>query len=134
MNIYIRVKPRWINFVNREELTEIINNYTGAPICIGDLATFNAVTMQQLLKFVEDNPQIDLYSSQDITVAPLLSRAIKVVKEYKTPVKDSNPEEYFNSQKSYTDIEQYMSDLTYSQKLVLKGTPQRLVRLMLVES
>lgn len=134
MKLYIRQKPKWINFVNRDELTEIIANYTGAPICIGDLATFNAATLQQLLKFVEDNPQVNLYSSEDITNGPLLSRAVEVIKLYKPAMKDYNPSSYLNSSKSYTDIEQYMSDLTYTRKLLLKGLPQRLMGLLLTDT
>lgn len=119
--------------MSREELTEIINNYTGSPICIGDLSTFNQVTLQQLLKFVEDNPQVDLYSSEDVTCAPLLSRAIRVVKEYKTPPKDANLDAYLNSSKSYADVEQFMSDLDYQKKLVVKGLPQRALRLLITQ-
>lgn len=133
MNIYIRKKPKWVNFLTSQELTQVIENYTGTPICIGDIALYNKQSIQKLLKFVEDNPQVDLYSSEDIESKTLLSRAVAVYKEVRVLTESLDLKEYAQSGGNYTDMVMSLAGLPNRQKLLIKGMSSRVVNLVVAK-
>lgn len=134
MKIFIRVKPRWISFVHSSELQAFIEAYMGGKPLIGDISTYSESAIQRLLKFVEENPQVDLYSSRDIKCMPLLSRATQVIKEY--PIKDGTHDvkQYQESLKEYEDMLALLSSTPAQAKLLLKGANQRVETLLLSNS
>ena len=83
MRLYIRDRSRFINFVHTVvELRSFVDDYLyGTPVVLGDVSVFNGQMRSMLLKFLEDNPMVDCYSSVDISDAVLLSRFTEVVKE-----------------------------------------------------
>ena len=82
MNLYIRDRGRRVVFLHDiNELRNFIEVYVGQEVVIGDLSTFNRPMVQCLLKFVEENPRVDCYSSYDIDDPILMSRFTKVFKE-----------------------------------------------------
>lgn len=131
MKIFIRVKPRWISFVNSSELQQFIESYMGGNPIIGDISTYSDSAIQRLLKFVEENPQVDLYSSRDIKCMPLLSRATQIIKEY--PVKEGTQDvkQYQDSLKEYEDMNAFLSSTPNQVKLLLKGVGQRVETMLL---
>lgn len=131
MNIYIRTKPKWINFVSPQELSVLIESYTGAPITIGDISLFNKSAIQKLLKLVEENPQIDLYSSKDIECPPLFSRAVRVYKQYNSEEQTFDANEFYNSNRDYNSISRLLSPLANSDKLVLRNSSLRMSKLLI---
>lgn len=130
MNIYIRVKPKWINFVNSNELISLIDSYTGAPLTIGDISLFSSSAIQRLLKLVEENPQIDLYSSKDLICPPLLSRAVKVYKSYNSQEQTFDVDEFYNHPNDFENIDRYLSPVSNRDKMIIRNSSQRMSRLL----
>lgn len=84
MKLYIRDLSKHVVYLHSlQELRDFEDNYIGMPVVIGDLYYFNEPMRQRLLKFLESNPQIDCYSSYDISDPILLSRFVSVEK---TPI------------------------------------------------
>ena len=84
MNLYVRHRQGiWITFVHDVvEFKDLIINYIpGRKIVIGDVSQFNNTMMNMLLKFIEENHDIDIYSSEDVLNPILLSRILKVYKQ-----------------------------------------------------
>lgn len=84
MDLYIRVKPDgWITYLNNpSDIRQFMLDFRlGSKVILGDVSFWSVSAINTILKFIEDNPQVDIYSSTDIMVAPILSRAIHVYKE-----------------------------------------------------
>ena len=111
MDIYIRQKKGWVNFVNGiDELRTFVDNYIpNTSIKIGDLSTFTLQMKTMLLKFVEDNPKVDCYSSTDVFDDTILSRCVHYIKEPFTIVVSPSIEEFKNSNKSFSDVQRSLS-------------------------
>lgn len=130
--IYIRRKPKWINFITTvEELEAFSDNIAQTPgrICIGDLAVFSKSMKTRLLKLVEENSNVDLYSSEDLKDPILLSRIPIVVKDYVRPQVNPSEEDFEKSGKTYVDIYTNIS-LKNGFKLRCLGIPQKEYRLL----
>lgn len=111
MDIYIRKKQGWINFISGiDELRLFIESYIpNTHILIGDISTFSHQMKTLLLKFVEDNPAVNCYASTDISDVTILSRCVHYIKE---PLKVSHSysiDEFKASAKSFSDIERNLS-------------------------
>lgn len=122
MNLYVRKKSGiWINFVNSiQELKMFEESYIpGRHMVIGDLALFSQPMIYRLLKFVEDNPEVDCYSSVDIKNPILLSRFISIYKEPLVLVKTFSPEEFNMSKKDYVSVETLLD--SYSDDIKLRA-------------
>lgn len=130
--IYIKRKPKWINFIATvEELdsfADTLVNNTGV-ICIGDLANFSKPMRLRLLKLIEENSNIDLYSSEDLKDPVLLSRIPVVAKDYVRPQINPSEEEFEHSPKKFVDI---YTNIVLNNNLKLRclGISQREYRLL----
>lgn len=133
MKLYIRKKPKWINFVDPVEFSALIENYTGASICVGDISVFPNTTIQKLLKFVEENPQVNVYASSDINCGPLLSRASEVIKEFSEPYRGDNIDKLFEGKSSYRSVLAYADVVPTPAKLLVPSLSRRFVKLLTVE-
>lgn len=110
MTLYIRDKSQCVNFVHTvKELRDFVGDYIyGTQVVLGDLSIFTGPMRSMLLKFLEDNPMVDCYSSEDLSDAVLLSRFSRVVK---TPLSVScshSEEEFKKSDRSYGAALQYL--------------------------
>lgn len=130
MILYVRKKPTWINYVSSvDELNQFIESFEGrlsysksnkVPV-LGDVTFFTKAMMNILLKFIEENPNVDLYSSTDLDDPVLLSRIPKVVKDvYDTVPSDFSTENYLDSPKDYQSV--YMNLYKLPNSLKLRST------------
>lgn len=130
MILYVRKKPTWINYVSSvDELNQFIESFEGrlsysksnkVPV-LGDVTFFTKAMMNILLKFIEENPNVDLYSSTDLDDLVLLSRIPKVVKDvYDTVPSDFSTENYLDSPKDYQSV--YMNLYKLPNSLKLRST------------
>ena len=126
MKLYVRNKSKWINFIHSvEEFKEFEECYIqGRKMVIGDLAQFNKPMLNRLLKFIEENSDIDCYSSKDITDPILLSRFVEVVKEPLILASSHSIEDFNNSDKDYMSAALYLSAMSNEAKLrAVKSKP-----------
>lgn len=63
------------------QLKQFIETGIFYPCVIGDLSLWSAASRLRLLKLIEENPEIDVYSSQDLYIPILQSRFTHVVKD-----------------------------------------------------
>lgn len=92
MDLYIRSKPRgWITYLKTpNDIRQFISDYRlGSKVILGDVSSWSFQAINTVLKFIEDNESIDLYSSSDVVVSTILSRAVNVFKEPITFYDDS---------------------------------------------
>lgn len=127
--LYIRKKPGWINFVKDvEELNAFIDSFQERfmersirkPV-LGDVSQFTSHMVNILLKFIEENDNIDLYSSSDIPNDILLSR-ISVIEKEPLPqlLGEYNEEQYFDSLQDYQSVLLNLS--TFPMQYALRAT------------
>lgn len=131
MTLYIRHKPRYVNFVhNIEELRTFELAYIPhTHVIIGDVGQFSQQMKNKLLKLIEENPEIDCYSSQDISDAILLSRFVKFCKEPVSFIPSYSQEEFFTSDKSYMAAKVHL-DWPDSKRLLAKGASKFVLALL----
>lgn len=132
MNIYVRKRNSWINFVhNVSELKLIIESYIpGTKITIGDLSQFNRPMRYALLKFVEEYPEIDLYSSTDISDSILISRAVSIIKDPIVVRTQHSLEDYKESNKDMMSVHSNLSMISPCLKLRCTKRSNRLIQLI----
>lgn len=121
MVIYIRHREGiWINFLHSvqefNEFQEIYIPHT--PITIGDVSQFNKYMKNQLLKFVEENPEVNIYSSYDIVDPVILSRAVQVVKQPMVVSPVTDLEQFSDSNHDFLSAKMFLSSLSPESKLV----------------
>lgn len=132
MELYIREKPAWVNFINStQDLADFIENYIGQQVCIGDVSQFSSAAIQKLLKFTEENPKVNLYSSTEINCDPLYSRASRVHKTYSLLPEDFDINRFNQGRQSYQECIQDLATLSATEKLLMVGSPRRLKQLIL---
>ena len=120
MRLYIRRrKGIWITYVHdTNELKEFVANYIpGRRFIIGDLALFNQTMLNVLLKFVEENSDVDCYSSSDIMNPILLSRFVEVIKDPVAIIPTHSPDEFMNSVHDYVAAESFLEGWSNDKKL-----------------
>jgi hypothetical protein len=132
MKLYIRKKSSWINYIHTlQELKEFHHNYIpGTPLLIGDLSTFTKGMANILLKLLEENPQIDCYSSRDINDKVLLSRFTQVEKEPLSLQTNPSPQDFMDSNRGFNAIGTYMPHIRPELQLRLKGASNYFVNLV----
>lgn len=118
--LYIRDRScGYITFLHsKQELTEFIENYIpGRPLVIGDLSQFNSGMKQMLLKFIEENPIINCYSSEDPVDGILQSRFIEILKQPVVLASNHDVTAYLSSDRSYQSALNCLSGVSNSIKL-----------------
>lgn len=108
----------YITFLKgKQELQSFIADYLpGRRLVVGDLSNFNNAMIQILLKFVEENPAIDCYSSTDPCNPILQSRFVKIIKAPLQLTQDIGEDKYLSSDRSYQAAEMNLSN-SYEVKL-----------------
>ena len=110
MKLLVRDRSRFINFVSTVQgLRDFVDAYVpGSSIVLGDISTFSGQMLSMLLKFIEENPMVDCYSSLDIVDPVLLSRFTEVVK---TPLSLSSvhsEKDFMGSDRSFSSAVQHL--------------------------
>lgn len=89
--LYIHKSPKQFTPMSDDDLLRFISTGVFFPCVIGDLSLWSASSRLRLLKLIEENPQIDVYSSQDLYLPILQSRFSSIVKDMSvTPVFDKD--------------------------------------------
>lgn len=132
MVLFIRDRSRCVNFVhNVKELLEFVGNYIyGTHVVLGDLSLFSGPMRSMLLKFLEDNPAVDCYSSTDLCDAVLLSRFSRVVKVRLDVCCTSSEESFRKSGRDAMAAVQYLDVPNTVRMLAVGGSDLELGLLM----
>lgn len=110
---------------------EFIEYYLpGRPLVIGDIATFNKGMRQALLKFIEENPVVNCYSSEDLVDPILQSRFIEISKDSLALDLHHNVDEYLSSDKNYQSAHMFLNGLNSSAKLRAPLCKRNLLKLL----
>lgn len=122
----------YITFLHDKlELLNFIDYYIpGRVLVIGDLATFNTPMKQILLKFIESNPSVNCYSSEDICDKVLQSRFVEIIKE---PIKYSSNhsvEDFKASKRDFLSSRLNLGALSYSRQLIAPSLNNQLLKLL----
>lgn len=133
MKLFIRSKKGgFINYMhNMAELKSFQENYIpNTKILIGDLSMFNKNMLNILLKFLEENPKIDCYSSKDIADRVLLSRfsiieKVPIQLEYLPSVSD-----FIESSRDFNAIQTFMPHINPNTRLRLLGAPNHIIEII----
>ncbi len=89
--LYIHKSPKRFIPMSDEDLVNFISTGVFYPCVIGDLSLWSASSRLRLLKLIEENPQIDVYSSQDLYLPILQSRFTSIEKDMSVkPVYDKD--------------------------------------------
>lgn len=132
--LYIRNKEaanRAVFLHTPSEMTEFTEMYVpGRAVLIGDVSTFKGTMRSQLLKFIEENPSVDMYSSEDIPDPVLYSRTVEVIKEPLTMLPKNDVDAFFKSPRSHQDALQFLSGYSNTKKLLAPSLSQRNFRLI----
>lgn len=122
MILYVRKRVAGLVFVHSiDELRKFESNYfPGTKVVLGDLSVFSRPMVEFMLKFLEENPIVDCYSSEDIDNPVLLSRFVHVEKVAMVLDKAPSLDQFNESDKSYRSVELYL-DLPYRLKLLAAG-------------
>lgn len=109
----------YITFLHtKQELVDFMANYLpGRALVIGDIATFNKPMRQALLKFIEENPSVSCYSSEDLVDPILQSRFHTISKEPLVLDLHHNVDDYLASDKSYQSAHMCLNALSATDKL-----------------
>ena len=76
--LYIHKSPKQFTPMSDDDLLRFISTGVFFPCVIGDLSLWSASSRLRLLKLIEENPQIDVYSSQDLYL-PILQQWASVL-------------------------------------------------------
>ena len=132
-SLHIRNRSNiYITFIRDiDELKEFTNNYLpGRPLVIGDISTFSNKMRLILLKFIEENPSVSCYSSEDLVDPILQSRFIDIIKEPLKLQSSVSVENYLESDHSYQSAEQFLSS-SYDVKLRVPNLKGSLLKYVL---
>lgn len=132
--LLIRVKNKgWITYLHTEaEMKEFVDNYIpGRRLILGDVALFTPQMKSMLLKLIEENPSLEVYSSVDIQDPTLLSRFVLIEKEPLSPITGCEAEKFSQSSKSYLDTRAYLDNRSIDVKLRAPILPKQALRLLL---
>lgn len=122
MVLYVRKRVDGLVFVHSiDELRKFESNYfPGTRVVLGDLSVFSRPMIEFMLKFLEENPVVDCFSSEDIDNPVLLSRFVRVDKIPLSLSPSPSLDQFTASDKSYRSVELYL-DLPYRLKLMAVG-------------
>lgn len=132
MVLKIRKKDSYINFIhNIQELRDFRDNYIPhSKILIGDISMFNKNMLNILLKFLEENPSVDCYSSKDITDPVLISRFTKVEKEQIRLDYHPSTQDFIDSSRDYNAIGTFLPHIKYEYQLRMLHAPNFLIEIL----
>lgn len=132
MILLVRRRLGYINFIhNVDEFRQFIFNYVpGSKVLIGDLSYFNKPMKNMLLKFLEDNPLVDCYSSTDLDDSIILSRFVQVRKEPLILTSANSLDDFKNSNKDFSSVEQDLSGFSTAKKLMSFKASNRVLDLI----
>lgn len=133
MRLLIRHRDNvWVTYLHDiKELREFISAYLpGRHLTIGDVSLFNSAMRTLLLKFVEENPEVDLYSSFDVVDPILLSRATEVIKEPLTYSRSNSIDQFFESDKSYLSAQSLLASSSIESKLRAHSCSKSLLKVL----
>lgn len=132
MILLVRRRLGYINFLhNVDEFRQFIFNYVpGSKVLIGDLSYFNKPMKNMLLKFLEDNPLVDCYSSTDLDDSIILSRFVQVRKEPLLLTSSNSLDDFKNSNKDFSSVEQDLSGFSTAKKLISFKASNRVLDLI----
>lgn len=132
MRLYIRDRSKWITFIHTlEELKALeVNFIPGTVLCIGDVSQFTPQMRTLLLKFLEDNPSIDCFSSKDLGDPILVSRFTQVIKEPYNFEVYSSEEDYWASDKTYSDVRSCFQTTTAERQLFIADSSKQMVNII----
>ena len=123
MNLYIRDRTRFITFLGKDNFDNFLNNYremrSSQKVLIGDYFYFTSHMRQMLLKFVEEFPNVDIYSSFDISDPILLSRCVRVIKAPHEEKRFFDISAFKESNITYLSIYRNLDPLQNKDKLVI---------------
>ena len=86
--------------------------------------------LNKLLKFIEENPNIDCFSSRDINNPILSSRFIQVYKQGANEVPQHSVEDYLTSSKDYSSAKLLLSGYSIDAQLLAPSVPNSLLSLI----
>lgn len=132
--LYIRNRRcSYITFLrSKEDFINFAEYYIpGRHLTIGDLATFNRPMRNMLLKFIEEHPEVDCYSSVDLCDTVVQSRFIQIIKDPLEFSGDYNLDQFKESDKSFMSVLLYLNALPNSHKLRVPGINQQVLKLLL---
>lgn len=118
--LLIRDKSQgWVTFIHSEaEFKEFADNYIpGRRLIIGDVALFTPKMKSRLLKLIEENPILDVYTSVDLQDPTLLSRFVFISKRPLVPITGCEADKFQNSSRSYLDTALYLDNQSVDVKL-----------------
>ena len=133
MNLYVRHRQGiWITFVHDvSEFKDLITNYIpGRRIVIGDIAQFNNTMMNMLLKFIEENHDVDIYSSEDVLNPILLSRILQVYKQPLTFQEAHSLDRFMESDRTFLASKTLLSRFSNERKIRAALAPMNLLKIM----
>lgn len=116
MNLYVRHKEKgvWINFIH--DITEFkdfeASYISGRNLLIGDISSFTRPMLNRLLKFIEENPEVNCYTSKDITDPILLSRFVSIIKEPITISSITSINDFMESNKDYVAAVSFLGNMS----------------------
>lgn len=117
---------------DKQELIDFINNYIpGRHLVIGDVAQFNKPMRQMLLKLLEENPQLDCFSTSDLVDPIIQSRFIEIIKDPIRYEVQHNVENYLNSDRSHQSAKIFLSGLNSSFQLRVPLCNRQVLKLIL---
>lgn len=137
ITLFIRKKPNWINYIsNVQEFKDFIDNMVfDKPIVIGDVSLFSKQMRNMLLKLLEENKYVSLYSSTDIGDSVLLSRVACIEKEPPTVVYNGlDIEKYEDSPRDYQSVVSNLSILSSSFQLRATKLNPRYLNLLISQN
>lgn len=120
MNLYVRVRNKYINFLHSvQEFKQFQDMYIpGTPVLIGDISYFNKHMLNMLLKFIEENPAVDCYSTMDVQDPIILSRTVGIFKDPIPLVESASIEEFKQSDRGFVAIQEHLHSMSYQKKLL----------------
>ena len=123
--LFIRDKScGYITFLNSvSDVTQFWDSYIpGRRLVLGDVFNYNKRMRGILLKFLEENPIVDCYSSMDLCDPILESRFLSIIKAPLSISTDYGEDKYLESNKDYTAA---FTHLTCSKDLQLRAPLHR---------
>lgn len=133
MVLHIRHNPQsYISVNSIQDLRDIIGNYIpGRPLVLGNYVTFGKQMRYMLLKFLEENPEVDVYSSEDVDDPILLSRFVKVEKEPLSYGRVQDVDGYKKSNHDFMSADTLLLGLSGPDKMLVHGAPDQMLDLLL---
>lgn len=102
----------FVTFIKgKQELKSFIDDYLpGRHLIVGDIAMFTGGMIQMLLKFIEENPAVDCYSTADLSNPILQSRFVEIIKDPIQLPYEPGDDKFIASDKSYQSAQIHLAE------------------------